>query len=61
MSAYLRILGGKVIKAENPCYIKLANTWLVRQVPRCFGRPEGDRVVGPNFMDFHCWGNSSRR
>src|SRR5438132_14067396 len=22
---YVRILGGKVIKAENPCYVKLAN------------------------------------
>ena len=26
---YLRILGGKVIKPDNPCYIKLANTWLI--------------------------------
>jgi hypothetical protein len=26
---YFRILGGKVIKAENPCYIKLANTWII--------------------------------
>jgi catechol 2,3-dioxygenase-like lactoylglutathione lyase family enzyme len=25
---YVRFLGGKVIKAENPCYIKLANTWI---------------------------------
>jgi hypothetical protein len=23
---YFRILGGKVIKSENPCYIKLANS-----------------------------------
>ena len=23
---YVRILGGKVIKPDNPCYIKLANT-----------------------------------
>jgi catechol-2,3-dioxygenase len=23
---YVRILGGKVIKARDPCYIKLANT-----------------------------------
>ena len=23
---YVRILGGKVIKPENPCYIRLANT-----------------------------------
>jgi hypothetical protein len=27
--SYVRILGGKVIKAENPCYIKLANTWII--------------------------------
>src|SRR5690349_11497420 len=26
---YVRILGGKVVKAADPCYIKLANTWLI--------------------------------
>jgi hypothetical protein len=26
---YVRVLGGKVIKPENPCYIKLANSWIV--------------------------------
>ena len=26
---YVRILGGKVIKPANPCYIKLANSWIV--------------------------------
>ncbi len=26
---YVRIRGGKVIKPGNPCYIKLANTWLI--------------------------------
>ena len=26
---YVRILGGKVIKPENPCFIKLANTWII--------------------------------
>jgi hypothetical protein len=26
---YVRIFGGKVIKPENPCYIKLANTWII--------------------------------
>jgi catechol 2,3-dioxygenase-like lactoylglutathione lyase family enzyme len=26
---YVRILGGKVIKPENPCYIKLANSWIL--------------------------------
>jgi catechol 2,3-dioxygenase-like lactoylglutathione lyase family enzyme len=26
---YVRILGGKVIKPEKPCYIKLANTWMI--------------------------------
>jgi lactoylglutathione lyase len=26
---YVRILGGKVIKPDSPCYIKLANTWLI--------------------------------
>ena len=26
---HVRILGGKLIKPDNPCYIKLANTWIV--------------------------------
>jgi len=26
---YVRILGGKVIKPGNPCYIKLASSWIV--------------------------------
>jgi catechol 2,3-dioxygenase-like lactoylglutathione lyase family enzyme len=26
---YVRILGGKLIKPDNPCYIKLANTWII--------------------------------
>jgi catechol 2,3-dioxygenase-like lactoylglutathione lyase family enzyme len=26
---YVRILGGKVVKPENPCYIKLANSWII--------------------------------
>jgi len=26
---YVGILGGKVIKPDNPCYIKLANTWII--------------------------------
>jgi catechol 2,3-dioxygenase-like lactoylglutathione lyase family enzyme len=26
---YVRILGGKVIKPEHPCYIKLENSWLI--------------------------------
>ncbi len=26
---YVRILGGKVIKPDNPCYIKLGNTWII--------------------------------
>jgi catechol 2,3-dioxygenase-like lactoylglutathione lyase family enzyme len=26
---YVRILGGKMIKQENPCYIKLANSWII--------------------------------
>ena len=26
---YVRVLGGKVIKPRDPCYIKLANTWLI--------------------------------
>jgi predicted enzyme related to lactoylglutathione lyase len=26
---YVEVLGGKVVKAENPCYIKLANSWII--------------------------------
>jgi catechol 2,3-dioxygenase-like lactoylglutathione lyase family enzyme len=26
---YVRILGGKLIKPDNPCYIKLENTWII--------------------------------
>jgi hypothetical protein len=26
---YVRILGGKVIKPDNPCYVKLVNTWIL--------------------------------
>jgi hypothetical protein len=26
---YVRILGGKVVMSENPCYVKLANTWII--------------------------------
>ena len=28
-SLNVRIPGGKLIKPENPCYIKLANTWII--------------------------------
>lgn len=26
---YVRILGGKVVKPANPCYIRLANSWII--------------------------------
>jgi len=26
---YVRVLGGKVVRPENPCYIKLANSWII--------------------------------
>jgi catechol 2,3-dioxygenase-like lactoylglutathione lyase family enzyme len=26
---YVGILGGRVIKLENPCYIKLSNSWII--------------------------------
>jgi hypothetical protein len=26
---YVGILGGKVIRPENPCYIKLENSWII--------------------------------
>ena len=29
MEFYVGILGGKVVRAENPTYIKLANSWII--------------------------------
>ena len=26
---YVRILGGKVVREENPCYVKLSNSWII--------------------------------
>jgi Glyoxalase/Bleomycin resistance protein/Dioxygenase superfamily len=26
---YVRILGGKVIKPKDPCYVKLVNSWII--------------------------------
>jgi catechol 2,3-dioxygenase-like lactoylglutathione lyase family enzyme len=26
---YVRVLGGTVVKLENPCYIKLSNSWII--------------------------------
>ena len=26
---YAEVLGGKVVKQENPCYVKLANSWII--------------------------------
>jgi len=26
---YVDVLGGRVVKAENPCYIKLSNSWMI--------------------------------
>ena len=37
---YVRILGGKLIKSENPCYIKLANSWIILN---CGGGPTPDK------------------
>lgn len=37
---YVRILGGKLIRPENPCYIKLENTWLI---PNSGGGPTPDK------------------
>jgi hypothetical protein len=37
---YIRILGRKLIKAENLCYIKLANSWIILN---CGGGPTPDK------------------
>ncbi len=42
---YVRILGGKVIKPDNPCYIKLANTWIILNSG---GGPTPRRTRGPS-------------
>jgi hypothetical protein len=28
---YVGVLGGKIVKEENPCYIKLQNSWQLRR------------------------------
>jgi catechol 2,3-dioxygenase-like lactoylglutathione lyase family enzyme len=37
---YVRILGGKLIRPEDPCYVKLANTWIILN---CGGGPTADK------------------
>jgi catechol 2,3-dioxygenase-like lactoylglutathione lyase family enzyme len=37
---YVRILGGKLIKPADPCYIKLENTWIILN---CGGGPTPDK------------------
>jgi catechol 2,3-dioxygenase-like lactoylglutathione lyase family enzyme len=37
---YVGILGGRVVKEENPCYIKLANSWIILN---CGGGPTPDK------------------
>jgi hypothetical protein len=37
---YIRILGGKLIKPADPCYIKVENTWIILN---CGGGPTPDK------------------
>jgi catechol 2,3-dioxygenase-like lactoylglutathione lyase family enzyme len=37
---YVGILGGKVVAPENPCYVKLANSWIILNAG---GGPTPDR------------------
>jgi hypothetical protein len=54
---YVRILGGRVIKSENPCYIKLANTWIILNSgggptpdkPAISGSRDGEWARDPHF------------
>jgi catechol 2,3-dioxygenase-like lactoylglutathione lyase family enzyme len=56
---YVRILGGKIIKPENPCYIKLANSWLILNSgggptpdkPEVSLEPPSDLNRGNSFLD----------
>jgi len=56
---YVRVLGGKVIKEENPCYIKLANSWIILNSgggptpdkPEVFLEPPRDRNTFNSFLN----------
>ena len=37
---YGKVLGGRVVKAENPTYVKLANSWIILN---CGGGPTPDK------------------
>ena len=37
---YVKVLGGRVVKAENPTYVKLANSWIILN---CGGGPTPDK------------------
>ncbi len=41
---YVGILGGKVVAPENPCYIKLANSWIILNSGG--GQPASRRHLG---------------
>jgi len=49
---YAEVLGGKVVKQENPCYVKLANSWIIlnsgggRRLTsrKCFSTPLATRT-----------------
>src|SRR5271165_6439383 len=56
---YVGILGGKVVKLENPCYIKLANSWVILNSgggptpdkPEVFLAPPPDRDRVSSFLN----------
>ena len=40
MDFYVRVLGGKMIRRKDPCYIKLVNSWIILN---CGGGPTPDK------------------
>lgn len=56
---YVGFLGGKVVKPENPCYIKLSNSWIILNLggvptpdkPEVFLDVPGDRNKVSSFLN----------
>ena len=56
---YVGILGGKVVAPENPCYIKLANSWIILNSgggptpdkPEVFLEAPGDQNTVNSFLN----------
>jgi hypothetical protein len=50
---YVDVLGGKVVKAKNPCYIKLSNAWIIltpAEAPRPTSLRSSSAAAGPKHV-----------